>query len=79
MPTGNRENPQFMERERLKTPRTDCLLKVYEDKSRLSAWIPGLSTLKSRVEYYLKGYKFKVEYYHTITYTNTTTTLPMVH
>ena len=43
MPTGNGEN--FMDSEQLKTPKTDCALKVY--KRILSAWIPGLLTLKT--------------------------------
>ena len=32
MPTGNVENPDFMASERLKTPKTDCVLKVPQDK-----------------------------------------------
>ena len=32
MPIGNRENPQFYDSERLKTLKTDCVLKVYKDK-----------------------------------------------
>ena len=35
-----------MNSERLKTPKTDYLLKVYEGKEVVSAWIPGLLTLK---------------------------------
>ena len=30
--TGNGEIPNFMDGERLKTPKTDCVLKVYKDK-----------------------------------------------
>ena len=33
MPTGNGENPDS---ERLKTPKTDCVLKVYKDKNSYS-------------------------------------------
>ena len=32
MPAGNGENPQFTDSERLKTPKTDFLLKFYNDK-----------------------------------------------
>ena len=32
MPTGNGEIPNFTDSERLKTPKTDCALKVYKDK-----------------------------------------------
>ena len=31
MPTGNGEIPNFMDSERLKTPKMDCELKVYKD------------------------------------------------
>ena len=32
IPTGNLENPNFTDSERLKTPKMDCALKVYKDK-----------------------------------------------
>ena len=32
MPTGNGENPQFMDSEQFKTLKTDRVLKVYNDK-----------------------------------------------
>ena len=32
MPTGNWEIPNFTDNERLKTPKMDCVLKVYKDK-----------------------------------------------
>ena len=32
MPTGNGENPNFMDSEWFETPKTDCMLKFYEDK-----------------------------------------------
>jgi len=38
--------PNFTDSEQFKTPKTDCALKVYQDKEILSAWIPGLLTLK---------------------------------
>ena len=40
------KTPNFMDSELLKTPKTDCMLKVPQDKESLSAWIPGLSILK---------------------------------
>ena len=33
MPTGSRKIPNFTDSERLKTPKTDCALKVYKDNS----------------------------------------------
>ena len=32
MPIGNGKIPNFTNSERLKTPKTDCVLKVYKDK-----------------------------------------------
>ena len=47
MPTGNFENPQLMDCEMLKTPKTDYLLTNYEvQKVYQLAWILGLLTLK---------------------------------
>ena len=36
MPTGNGEIPNFMDSERLKTPKTNCVLEVYKDKDSTS-------------------------------------------
>ena len=36
MPRGNGENPQFTDSEQLKTPKTDCALKVYKTKKSIS-------------------------------------------
>ena len=38
--------PNFTDCERLKTPKTDCLLNILPRPRVLSAWIPGLLTLK---------------------------------
>ena len=49
--------PNFTDSERLKTPKTDCALKVYKRQRILSAWIPGLSTLK------VTGFSATLTYY----------------
>ena len=50
MPTENGKIPNFTESERFKTPKTDCVLKVYKDKDFYQLGFQvNLLTLKFRV------------------------------